>query len=194
MEALESEALRAQGIVRSLLDFARRDEPKKEEVEVNSLLQSVIPLAKLKTEASGVRLVEDYAQDMLKVDGDAEQLKQVFLNLATNAIDAMSDGGKLTILTKNQGEQVTILFSDTGKGIPPEYLPRIFDPFFTTKPKDKGTGLGLTVSLSIVESHDGTISVDSEQGKGSTFTVTLPRVNTRRVGGHAYCKNPSSRG
>ena len=179
LEALENEALRAQGIVRSLLDFARRDEPKKEEVEVNSLLQSVVPLAKLKTEASGIRLVEDYAQDMLKVDGDAEQLKQVFLNLATNAIDAMSDGGKLTILTKNQGEQVRILFSDTGKGIPAKYLPKIFDPFFTTKPKAKGTGLGLTVSLSIVEDHNGTISVDSEQGKGSTFTVTLPSLNIR---------------
>lgn len=128
LEALENEVLRAQGIVRSLLDFARRDEPKKEEVEVNALLQSVIPLAKLRTAACGIRLVEDYAQDIPQVDRDAEQLKQVFLNLITNAIDAMPDGGKLTISTKSQGEQVRILFSDTGGGIPLQIRPEDIRP------------------------------------------------------------------
>lgn len=179
VKALEDEALRAQGIVRSLLDFARREEPRKQDLEINTLVQSVIPLAKLRTETAGIRLVEDYTPDIPPVSADAEQLKQVFLNLITNAVDAMPDGGKLTIATRGQDGRVIILFSDTGQGIPAQYLPKIFDPFFTTKPRAKGTGLGLKVSLRIVESHGGTIGVESQQGKGTTFVVTLPRSNTR---------------
>jgi signal transduction histidine kinase len=99
----------------------------------------------------------------------------VFLNIINNAVYAMKDGGRLTLRTEAAGDGVRIAFEDTGPGIPPDILGRIFDPFFTTKPEVSGTGLGLSVSLGIVQSHGGTIDVHSEVGQGTTFTVTLPQ-------------------
>ena len=105
---------------------------------------------------------------------DVPQLKQVFLNLVTNALDAMPHGGTLAVTTARDGDFVRIDFQDTGSGIPEANLSRIFDPFFTTKPAVKETGLGLSVSLGIIHSHGGTIDVRSEVGNGSTFSVRLP--------------------
>ena len=101
-------------------------------------------------------------------------MKQVFLNLITNAAQAMPQGGKLSLRTARVGDEVAISVSDTGEGIPPEIRDRIFEPFFTTKPVGQGTGLGLSVSLGIVQEHGGRISVESQVGQGSTFTVWLP--------------------
>jgi signal transduction histidine kinase len=108
------------------------------------------------------------------VEMDVPRIKQVFLNIINNAVYAMKDGGSLTIRTTAASQAVRIAFEDSGPGIPPDVLSRIFDPFFTTKPEVSGTGLGLSVSLGIVQSHGGTIDVDSTVGKGSTFTITLP--------------------
>ena len=106
------------------------------------------------------------------------RIKQVFLNIINNAVYAMKDGGSLTIRTTAGTGTAHIAFEDTGPGIPAEILARIFDPFFTTKPEVSGTGLGLSVSLGIVQSHGGTIDVKSELGTGTTFTVTLPSPTT----------------
>jgi len=103
------------------------------------------------------------------------RIKQVFLNLINNAVYVMQErGGSLTIRSSYSGDMVQVDVTDTGTGIAPEHRGRIFEPFFTTKPEVSGTGLGLSVSLGIVESHGGTISVESEVGVGSTFTVRLP--------------------
>jgi signal transduction histidine kinase len=104
----------------------------------------------------------------------ADQLKQVFLNLLNNAADACVGGGTITVKTEMLGERVVVRIHDTGTGIKPEDKDHIFEPFFTTKPAIKGTGLGLSVSYGIVKGHGGEITVDSEPGKGTTFSVTLP--------------------
>jgi signal transduction histidine kinase len=108
------------------------------------------------------------------VEVDVSRIKQVFLNIINNAVYVMPDGGSLTIRTTATSRSVRVDFQDTGPGIAPEHRDRIFDPFFTTKPEVSGTGLGLSVSLGIVQSHGGTIEVESEVGKGTTFTVALP--------------------
>ncbi|HTU01601.1 MAG TPA: ATP-binding protein, partial [Candidatus Sulfotelmatobacter sp.] len=109
---------------------------------------------------------------------DRYQLEQVFQNILKNSLDAMPDGGKITIAmgtrARADGSEVEVRIADTGVGIPPDDLPRIFDPFFTTKDVGKGTGLGLSVSYGIVRAHGGTIQVQSQVGKGSLFTVSLP--------------------
>jgi len=106
------------------------------------------------------------------------QLDQVFMNLLVNAAQAIEVRGKITLRTGQEGDRVWVEVSDTGKGIAPEDIPNLFDPFFTTKPVGKGTGLGLSVSYSIVEKHRGKIEVQSEVGKGSTFRVWLPVLQT----------------
>ncbi|HXG05178.1 MAG TPA: ATP-binding protein, partial [Candidatus Binatia bacterium] len=117
---------------------------------------------------------EEYDPRLPLVEADASRLKQVFLNIVQNALHAMPGGGHLRVRTERDGEDVTVMFTDTGVGIPPENLTRIFDPFFTTKPDAKGTGLGLSVSLGIVRQHGGAIEVESEPDRGATFTVRLP--------------------
>src|SRR2546423_8724761 len=96
------------------------------------------------------------------------------MNLLANAAQAVKDGGEVTVRTRREGESVVVTISDTGCGIPSEYLKRIFDPFFTTKPVGEGTGLGLSVTYSIIERHKGTISVESRPGEGTTFTISIP--------------------
>jgi signal transduction histidine kinase len=117
-----------------------------------------------------------WSQDLPEIWGDHDQLVQVFVNLLLNAADAVSADGRITIETRydREGERVMILFSDNGRGIPPEALPKVFDPFYTTKDTGNGTGLGLSICRSIIEGMRGKIEVESEVGKGTTFTPTLP--------------------
>ena len=128
---------------------------------------------------SNCKIVEQYDDRLPLVEIDVPQCKQVFLNLVTNALDAMPHGGTLTVTVAQAHDTIRIEFGDTGAGIPEANLSRIFEPFFTTKPAVKGTGLGLSVSLGIVQAHGGTIEVESEAGKGSRFTVVLPLPSRR---------------
>jgi two-component system, NtrC family, sensor kinase len=107
-------------------------------------------------------------------------MKQVFVNVINNAVHAMSEAGDLTVRTTAADEIISVALTDTGIGIAPEHFDKIFDPFFTTKPAVSGTGLGLSVSLGIVQSHGGTIEVDSTVGRGSTFTIKLPSLRLAR--------------
>ena len=119
------------------------------------------------------KVIKEYGE-IPEVECFPSQLNQVFMNLLVNAAHAITDKGIITIRTGRQGEEVFIRIADTGKGIPEENLKRVFDPFFTTKPVGKGTGLGLSLSYGIMQKHNGRIEVQSEVGKGTTFTLWLP--------------------
>ncbi len=172
LEIIEKESLRARDIVNSLLEFSRKKPLKVGLVDINGVLESVIELISVQTKDSRIKVASDWG-NVPHIKGDEDQLKQVFLNLASNAVFAMGKSGTLGIRTFIQGDFVNIQISDTGKGIPDEIMSRIFEPFFTTK-NEKGTGLGLSISYKIVQSHNGFFDVESEMGRGSRFTVKLP--------------------
>jgi signal transduction histidine kinase len=171
---IQEEASRARDIVRDLLQFSRQRDFMPEPADVNTVLEQVVAMVRRQGAFNVVTVTEAYAADLPMVEMDVPRIKQVFLNIINNAVYAMKDGGSLTIRTAVGTGTAHIAFEDTGPGIPAEILARIFDPFFTTKPEVSGTGLGLSVSLGIVQSHGGTIDVKSELGAGTTFTVTLP--------------------
>jgi two-component system NtrC family sensor kinase len=174
MEVIKKESLCARGIVRNLLDFARQTEVKVVEVNINELVQGSVSLVRHAMDMKGVELIEHYSEEVLKVSVDRNQMIQVFYNLITNALDAMPQGGKLTLTTGTEEDCVLIEFKDRGVGIPRENIDKVFEPFFTTKPEARGTGLGLSVSYNIVVAFGGTIKVKSKPGGGSTFRVSLP--------------------
>ncbi|MDA8092109.1 MAG: ATP-binding protein [Nitrospiraceae bacterium] len=172
LDIIEKESLRARDIVNSLLEFARKKPLKMGLVDINKVLESVIELIGVQTKDSRIRIAADWG-NIPPIKGDEDQLKQVFLNLASNAVFAMGKSGTLGIKTFVLGDFVNIQVTDTGKGIPEELMGRIFEPFFTTK-NEKGTGLGLSISYKIVQSHNGLFEVESAAGMGSRFTVKLP--------------------
>ncbi len=175
---LVTQGERAQGVVKNLLDFARESETKTEYLHIETLIDETTQLAKNQIKLSKVELEEDIDKDLPPIHGDRELLKQVFLNLFINALDAMPGGGKLSVRVteeKNTGF-LSIRITDTGEGIPGHIMGSIFNPFFSTKPTSKGTGLGLAVSRGIVERHGGKIEVESILHEGATFIVHLPIV------------------
>ena len=179
---IKTESLRARDIVNHLLEFSRKRPLKIGPVDINALLASVIELMSIQLKETSIKLAEDFSR-MPPIKGDPDQLKQVFLNLVTNAIFAMEKSGTLGIKTFPKDDFACVRISDTGKGIPPEIMGRIFEPFFTTK-SEKGTGLGLSISYKIVQSHGGQFEVESEPGKGSSFTVKLPLGDSPRGENH----------
>src|SRR5438876_845384 len=171
---IQEEASRARDIVRDLLQFSRQRDFSPESADVNTVLEQVIAMVRRQGALNVITVDERYEPDLPAVELDVSRIKQVFLNIINNAVYVMPNGGPLTVRTETANGGVRIAFEDTGPGIAPEHRDRIFDPFFTTKPEVSGTGLGLSVSLGIVQSHGGTIEVDTEVGRGSTFTVALP--------------------
>lgn len=174
LQIITSEALRARAIVRNLLNFSRQTEFRRQKANVNRTMQETLALVRQQLKSRGLIIEEQYAAHLPLLWMDTRRMKQVFLNLITNASQAMARGGTLTVRSERVGDHVVMYVIDTGVGIPPEYLERIFEPFFTTKPEGQGTGLGLSVSLGIVQDHDGRIEVESQVGQGSTFAVWLP--------------------
>jgi two-component system, NtrC family, sensor kinase len=184
---LLTQAERAKGIVRNLLDFSRQREANMEVLDLRELLRSTSKLAGNQIRLAGVRVELELPADVPAIYGDGQQLAQVFVNLYLNALDAMASGGLIRVVVSEASSHpgfVHIQVSDDGVGIPAEALPFVFDPFFTTKAK--GTGLGLSVSYGIVTKHGGDISVTSVPGSGTTFHILLP-VH----GDHAVADRPS---
>jgi len=173
---LVGQSERAQKIVRNLLDFARESEIESEAHEVQDLIEDTLRLATNQIKLANVKIKGDLAPNLPPVYGDRQQLEQVFLNIVLNALDAMPNGGELSIACNSTSDRelVSVEFTDTGIGIPEQRVSDVFNPFYTTKPDAKGTGLGLSVSLGIIRQHGGDIEVKSEVGKGTTFSVFLP--------------------
>jgi signal transduction histidine kinase/putative methionine-R-sulfoxide reductase with GAF domain len=172
------EAQRSRSVVRRLLDFSRQGEIMKVEADVNEVISMALALIHHIAQTSGIEIRVEMWDDLPLISIDRNQIQQVFLNLIHNAIQAMPNGGELLLQTLlenlEDGEWVAVIVKDTGVGISKEDLDKVFEPFFTTKPSGEGTGLGLSVSYSIVSGHGGHIDVESKKGKGSTFTVWLP--------------------
>jgi PAS domain S-box-containing protein len=177
--SMEDGLRRVQKIVRQLLEFSQQHEPELSSTSLPQVLERVLVLTNHAFTANHIQLDKRVTVDLPALMVDRYMLEQVFMNLILNAVQAMRSGGVITIRTKLSDERCAIEIEDTGCGIPATVLPRIFDPFFTTKGTGEGTGLGLSVSLGIIERHGGTIQVESEVGKGSIFTVWLPLYRDR---------------
>lgn len=176
LDEVRKAGLRAVALTRQLLTFSRRQEVRPQIVDLNAV---VVDMEKMLRRLLGedVRLETRLDEALGLVKADSGQLEQVIMNLAVNARDAMPQGGTLTIETVNVGAtELALRVTDTGCGMEPEVVARIFEPFFTTKEVGKGTGLGLSVVYGVVEQAGGRIDVTSEPGKGTAFTITLPRA------------------
>ncbi len=171
---VEAQTDRVARIIKNLLAFARSpSEASFQRVDIKQSVEEILSLIDYKLKNMNIRLALEL-DPVPPVYAQGERLQQVFINIILNALDAMPGGGELRIRLSLENEAAVVRISDTGTGIKPEHLSRIFDPFFTTKGVGKGTGLGLSISYAIVKEHDGRIDVQSEVGRGSTFTITLP--------------------
>ena len=175
LRIIERESRRCGEIMRNLLSFARQAPPRREPAELNALVERTLALVRHELELRGIELTTRLADGLPPVACDANQIQQVLLALAVNALEAMPRGGRLTLKTGAVSESVLeVRVRDTGVGIPREALPHIFEPFFTTKEDQHRTGLGLAVARSIVEQHGGSLEVASTPGRGTEFVVRLP--------------------
>ena len=165
---------RIRQIVRSMLDLHRSPAIARSPVNLNEIVSKVTALVSRDLKDVSVELKLELAADLPPIQGSAQQLQQVLLNLVLNATEAMPSGGELTIASRASESAVELRVQDTGVGIPPEHLSQIFEPFFSYKPAGGGTGLGLYLSKNIVEMHQGKISIVSERDKGTTFILTFP--------------------
>jgi signal transduction histidine kinase len=175
MNKIDGETERIKNIVRNLLDFSKPKEADLEEADINAVIRKTLRLVQNLLDISNIDTRLNMNNELPRVFIDEHQIQQVLVNLITNAVQAMPEGGRLFIATRPGGDKnsVEITVMDTGKGIAPELLPHIFDPFFSTK-GEGGTGLGLSVSYGIIKNHKGKIRVESKAGTGTTFTIELP--------------------
>jgi signal transduction histidine kinase len=175
VEVIESEIRRLDGVVQGFLKFTRPEDLRLAPVKVSELLAALQPIVEPEATKSGVKVSMDCSASIPPVNGDAGMLRQVFLNLAINACQAMPHGGSLRIsCARGAHQRIEVRVQDTGTGIAKEHLSKIFDLYFTTK--DHGTGIGLSMVYRIVQLHDGDIEVESTQGRGTTFRVLLPQA------------------
>jgi two-component system NtrC family sensor kinase len=171
---IRDEAFRCKSITNGLLDFSRLRAGQRVPVDMAEIIKATARLVTHQQRGDDVQIVIEAAADLPSVSGDVGQLQQAVIALATNAIDAMPDGGTLTLRAIRSKSRILVQVIDTGIGIAPENMTRIFDPFFTTKDVGHGTGLGLAVCYGILSDHGGRLDVRSTLGKGTTFTITLP--------------------
>ncbi len=171
---IKSEAFRCKSITTGLLDFSRIRTGERHPLDVGEILRSSVNLISHQKRGEKIEYQIDIDDNLPRVNADGGQLQQAVIALATNAIDAMPEGGTLSFRASSNRKSVSVEIEDTGVGIPPEDMSKIFEPFFTTKEVGKGTGLGLAVCYGIVTEHSGRLSVRSNVGKGTTFTILLP--------------------
>ena len=181
LKAIERSGKRASKVIGNLLSFSRQEEYELAPIDVNGSINGALSLIAYQIERSNITIIKDLAADLPLVLGSTHHLEDVWINLLINARDAIpaKQKGEIRITSRldGSGKAVQVLISDTGVGIPKANLDRVFEPFFTTKDMNKGTGLGLYITYKTIERHNGFIELDSEEGKGTTVTVTLPIAN-----------------
>jgi two-component system NtrC family sensor kinase len=170
-----SETVRLSDLLRKMLSFSKPDQEEKQAVDINVLLDEILLLHEKQLRENDIQIVRSFADNLPNVHASKNQLRQVFINLIKNSMDAMPDGGTFAVATASEADFVKIEVSDTGIGIEKELQKKIFDSFFTTKDSVKGVGLGLSVCYGFIKEHGGDIQVDSIPGQGAAFTVSLPR-------------------
>jgi signal transduction histidine kinase len=174
LSKMEAELIRSTKLIQNLLNFARQSPLEFRQVNLNSIVNHAFDLVSNSADKQKIRVFKELDASLPDMTADANQLQQVCINLILNAVQAMPDGGRLTLRTSVRDQQVELEVRDTGRGIPPENMSKLFTPFFTTRSEVKGVGLGLAVVYGIVQRHKGKIEVRSKVGEGATFTVTLP--------------------
>ncbi len=182
LREIDKQTQRCSKITHKLLSFGRKMDSEIQEIDLNSLVDEVVRLKERENGSAAINFLKSYEKNLPCIFSDPSQLRQVFFNLVSNAMDAVRDtNGEIQISTKkNNDKTISVSISDTGIGIPAEAQAKIFDPFFTTKETGKGMGLGLSICHGIIEKFGGNISMSSEVGRGTTFTVTLPLENAER--------------
>jgi signal transduction histidine kinase len=186
LKIIEQEVERMAKLIGNLLQFSRRNHAQISTIDVYQEIENTLDLIEYQLRSRQINVVREFADAIPPLHADNQQLRQVFLNLLTNASDAMAQGGTLTLRmaagrTEHGASAIVIEFADTGTGIKPEDLLKVWEPFFTTKAEGKGTGLGLAICRRIVEEHKGTINIESEIGQGTIVRITLP---ASEKGGH----------
>ena len=186
LDKIEKGIERAKRITLQLLGFAKKDESVLSEVSLSELANEAIQLVEREAVNKEIEIAREFDPDSGTIWSDPYQLRQVFINLLTNAIHATGTGGMITILIQDKGEEVSLMVRDTGEGIPRENLEKVFEPFFSTKSPGQGTGLGLFVTRGIVERLGGGITLSSQIGHGTCFGIRLPKYHEikERLGGH----------
>jgi nitrogen fixation/metabolism regulation signal transduction histidine kinase len=174
LKIIEEEVNRCTNITTSMLSFVRETNNEGKEINIHEVLDKTLEMISFQGRLNKVEVLKNYQKKSLVIHGNEGELRQVFLAVIVNSLDAMQDKGTLTIETRTDGNVVLIRVSDTGHGIPSGLINRIFDPFFSTKSEKGGTGLGLSIADKIIKENNGRIDVISEEGKGTTFTITLP--------------------
>src|SRR5690606_23076670 len=176
IQLIEDEAKRCKNIVANLLNFARQGKLTISSFDINQVLDEVIKSVSIKPNYSGVKFETETYPEPVIIEGDRDQIKQVLLNIISNACEAVEgkDDKKVNISLQLCGSKLNVKISDNGCGIKKEDYGKIFTPFFTTKKLGEGTGLGLAITYGIIKMHRGTINFQSEEGKGTTFTIQIP--------------------
>jgi two-component system NtrC family sensor kinase len=184
LQEVVKQTQRCRDIVKGLLEFSRHSKVNTELADLNEILQDTLSLVSKQAQFLNITVVTNYDPQLPPVMADKSELEQVVMNILINAVQAMQERGTITITTRHStpDNSVEVLISDTGCGMPPDKIDQIFDPFFTTKESGQGTGLGLSIAYGIITSHRGTISVESEVGRGSTFKIRLPAASTVATG------------
>lgn len=180
LKEIEESALRCKRIVQDLLEFSRQNrDDTLGPVQLNEVLKKNLLLVSVQANANRIEIIQNLAPSLPLIRGNFHKLQQVFLNLITNAYQAMDKGGRLTLKTYADSDlnRVVAQVIDTGTGIPEEHLDKIFDPYFTTKKQGEGTGLGLAITYGIVQEYLGRIDIKSQKGKGTTFSLSFPVVS-----------------
>jgi signal transduction histidine kinase len=181
LEIIGKEIERMSNLVSNLLQFSRRSQPQISTVNVSDEIEKTLELVHYHLRKHNIAVAREFKPEGPLIHADRQQMRQLFLNLFTNAGDAMPEGGTLTIRVTNRPEEkeICIEIADTGVGIPPEILPKVLEAFYTTKPEGKGTGLGLAICKRIAQAHNGTLNITSEggPGKGTRVCITLPFSN-----------------
>lgn len=174
LEKIVTTSLHARRIINDLMLFSRQKPPQKVRLDLNEVVEAGLYFLESRCARSGITIARAMSPELPEITADASQLRQVFVNLAVNAIQAMPDGGTLKVSTRRAGDRAVLTIEDNGTGMREDVLKKIFIPFFTTKDVNEGTGLGLPVVHGIVTSHGGTIHVESSPGQGTRFDMELP--------------------